>query len=249
MRLLPAGDTALAAELGDTAERETNGRVLALAARVEAARIAGVVELVPTFRSLMIHYDPLVLTSADLCRRLEVLAVDLDVAEIPGRDIELPACYEGDLAPDLEFVARATKLDPAEVAALHAAVTYRVYCLGFLPGYPYMGDTDPRLYVPRRENPRVRVPMGSVCMAVGQTGVYSLESPGGWHLVARTPVRLFDLARADPVLLAPGDRVKFRPVSRAEHDALEADAAAGRLAVAIGPARMERAMPSREDAR
>lgn len=227
MRLLSAGDTALVAELGDTADREINGRVLALAGRVEAARIAGIVELVPTFRSLMIHYEPTAVSAAALSEQVAVLARDLEVAEIPGRDIELPTCYEGDLAPDLEHVARETKLAPAEVVALHAAVTYRVYCLGFLPGYPYMGDTDRRLYLPRRETPRVRVPMGSVCIAVGQTGVYSLDSPGGWHLIARTPTRLFDVRSARPVLLSPGDRVRFRPISRAEHDDLEARAAAG----------------------
>ena len=229
MRLLASGDTALVAELGDTADRETNGRVLALAGRVEAARLAGVVELVPTFRSLMIHYDPMATSAAGLGEVVERLSEGLEVAEIPGRDVELPACYEGDLAPDLAYVAGETGLDPDEVVALHAAVTYRVYCLGFLPGYPYMGDTDPRLYLPRRTEPRVRVPMGSVCMAVGQTGIYSLESPGGWHLIARTPVRLFDPRRPQPVLLAPGDRVRFRPVSRAEHDVLDAAATAGRL--------------------
>lgn len=229
MRLLTSGDTALVAELGDTADRETNGRVLALAGRVEAAGLAGVVELVPTFRSLMIHYDPVATSAAELGAAVAGLSAGLEVAEIPGRDIELPACYEGDLAPDLEYVARETGLDPAEVVALHAAVTYRVYCLGFLPGYPYMGDNDPRLWLPRRLEPRVRVPMGSVCTAVGQTGVYSLESPGGWHLIARTPLRLFDLKRPEPVLLAPGDRVRFRPVSRAEHDELEDAAAAGRM--------------------
>ena len=237
MRLLAAGDTALVAELGDTVDREVNGRVLALAGRIEAARLAGVVELVPTFRSVMIHYDPLATTAAALAEHVAALAQDLEAALIPGRDIELPACYEGDLAPDLEHVARTCRLDPAEVVALHAAVTYRVYCLGFLPGYPYMGETDPRLRLPRRESPRVRVPMGSVCIAVGQTGIYSLESPGGWHLIARTPVRLFDLRRGAPVLLAPGDRVRFRPVSRAEHDALEAAAAAGRLEIAPAEAR------------
>ena len=229
MRLLSSGDTALVVEFGDVVDREINARVLALAERVEAAAIAGVVEMVPTFRSLMIHYDPVVLPGKALRAHVRRLANGLKGVELHGRDWVLPACYEGDLAPDLEDVARATGLDPAEVVALHAGTTYRVYCLGFLPGYPYMGDTPPQLTLPRRETPRVRVPMGSVCIAVGMTGIYSLDSPGGWHLIARTPVRLFDLRRSDAVLLAPGDRVRFEPVSRARHDELEACAAEGHL--------------------
>ena len=235
MRLLASGDTALVVEFGETVDRQINAQVLALAERVEAANIAGIVETVPTFRSLMIHYDPTVLSGRDLRAHVERLLDGLEAIELSGDDWVLPTCYEGgDLAPDLEDVARATGLDPAEVVALHSDTTYRVYCLGFLPGYPYMGDTPARLLLPRRETPRVRVPMGSVCIAVGLTGVYSLDSPGGWHLIARTPVRLFDLRRPRPVLLKPGDRVRFAPVSREVFDDLEAQAAEGRLSVAPG---------------
>lgn len=230
MRLLAGGDTALVVEFGETVDREINARVLALADRIEAAAIAGVVEMVPTFRSLMIHYDPVVLPHRELRAHVERLVVGLEAADLPGRDWVLPACYVGDdLAPDLAHVARATGLDVDEVVSLHASTTYRVYCLGFLPGYPYMGDTPASLTLPRRETPRVRVPMGSVCIAVGLTGVYSLDSPGGWHLLARTPVRLFDTRRPDAVLLEPGDRVRFQPVSREAYDELAARAAEGTL--------------------
>lgn len=232
MRFLAGGDTALVVEFGQEVDRHVNGLVLALADRVEGARISGVVELVPTFRSLMIHYDPLVIPGADLRARVARLTDGLAAAEIPGRDWVLPACYEGDLAPDLEEVARRTGLSSAGVVALHSQTVYRVYCLGFLPGYPYMGDTPEVLNLPRRETPRVRVPMGSVCIAVGMTGIYSLESPGGWHLIARTPVRLFDTRRRDAVLLRPGDRVRFAPVSFVDWERLEADAAEGRLKIA-----------------
>ena len=230
MRLLASGDTALVVEFGETVDRQINAQVLALAERVEAAHIAGIVETVPTFRSLMIHYDPTRLLGRDLRAHVERLLVGLEAIELSGDDWVLPTCYEGgDLAPDLEDVARTTGLDPAEVVALHSGTTYRVYCLGFLPGYPYMGDTPARLLLPRRETPRVRVPMGSVCIAVGLTGVYSLDSPGGWHLIARTPIRLFDLRRSRPVLLKPGDRVRFAPVSREVFDDLEVKAGEGRL--------------------
>jgi inhibitor of KinA len=231
MRFLAGGDTALVVEFGQEVDRHVNGLVLALADRVEGARISGVVELVPTFRSLMIHYDPLVIPGTDLRARIAQLTDGLAAAEIPGRDWVLPACYEGELAPDLEEVARRTGLGSAEVVALHSQTVYRVYCLGFLPGYPYMGDTPEVLNLPRRETPRVRVPMGSVCIAVGMTGIYSLESPGGWHLIARTPVRLFDTRRRDAVLLRPGDRVRFAPVSFVDWERLEADAAEGRLTI------------------
>jgi inhibitor of KinA len=232
VRLLPSGDTALVVEFGDVVDRGINGLVLALAARLEAAPLPGIVELVATFRSLMIHYDPRVVANRDLRAHIERLVVGLEAIDIPGRDWVLPACYEGEHAPDLADVAEATGLSPERVVALHAGATYRVYCLGFLPGYPYMGETPPELMMPRRENPRVRVPMGSVCMAVGLTGVYSLESPGGWHLIARTPVRLFDLRRADAVLLQPGDRVRFEPISKEQYAAMDAQAVAGRLDIA-----------------
>ncbi|HEX4892122.1 MAG TPA: 5-oxoprolinase subunit PxpB [Hyphomicrobiaceae bacterium] len=237
MRFLAGGDTALVVEFGEEVDRQVNGLVLALADRVERAQLPGVIELVPTFRSLMVHYDPLVIPGADLRDRLARLMDGLAAAEIPGRDWVLPACYEGDLAPDLEDVARRTGLDAAEVIALHSRTVYRVYCLGFLPGYPYMGDTPEVLNLPRRETPRLRVPMGSVCIAVGMTGIYSLESPGGWHLIARTPVRLFDTRRRDAILLRPGDRVRFDPVSRRDWELMEAEAAEGRLKIAPeGPA-------------
>ena len=148
-----------------------------------------------------------------------------------GRLWQLPACYEGDCAPDLDDVARATKLTTAEVVATHAHETYRVYCIGFLPGFPYMGDLPAPLELPRRPSPRIRVPMGSLSMAMRMTGIYPLESPGGWHLIGRTPVRIFDRRRADAVLLQPGDEVQFTPVSRIEYDRLEAAAIAGTMNV------------------
>jgi KipI family sensor histidine kinase inhibitor len=231
-RFLVAGDTALVVELGDTISRAISDRVLALAEAVSARAIPGVVELVPTFRSLMIHYDPLALEADALEAAVRPLLAGLSVAPLHGRLWMLPCCYGGDLGPDLEEVAARTGHTVAEVIAIHAAATYHVYALGFLPGYPYMGDVPEALSLPRRETPRVKVPMGSVCIALRMAGVYSLESPGGWHLLGRTPVRLFDPRREEAVLLAPGDRVRFVPVPREEHDRLEEEAASGRLALA-----------------
>lgn len=231
-RLLASGDTALVVEFGETVDRALNAQVMALADRIEAAHLPGVVELVPTFRSLMIHYDPLLTSQAKLADALQLLLVDLDAVERAGRLWHIPVCYEGDLGPDLDDVAKATKLTAAEVVATHAGTIYQVYCVGFLPGFPYMGDLPPALELPRRTSPRIRLPQGSVCMAMRMTGVYPIESPGGWHLLGRTPVRLFDRRREDAVLMAPGDRVKFDPIGRAEYDRLEALASSGKLQIA-----------------
>jgi KipI family sensor histidine kinase inhibitor len=233
-RFLAAGDTALVVEFGDRVERLLSERVLALADAVEARAIPGVVELVATFRSLMIHYDPLRIGQAELEAAVRPLLVGLGTVAHAGRVWTLPCCYGGELGPDLAEVAERTGLSEEQVVAIHSAETYHVYYLGFLPGYPYMGDVPKALSLPRRATPRVKVPMGSVCIALGMAGIYSLESPGGWHLIGRTPARLFDPRRADAVLLAPGDKVRFLPVTRKEHDRLEAEAAAGTLMLVPG---------------
>jgi KipI family sensor histidine kinase inhibitor len=228
-RFLAAGDSALVVEFGETADRAISERVLALADAIEARAIPGVVELVPTFRSLMVHYDPLRLAAADLEAEIAPLLGTLGAVRHHDRHFTLPVAYGGDLGPDLNEVAERTELAPDEVVRLHTSVTYHVYAIGFLPGYPYMGDGPEALSLPRRETPRVRVPMGSVCIAFRQAGIYSLESPGGWHLLGRTPVRLFDTRRPNAVLLAPGDKVRFEPISHEDFERLDADAAAGRL--------------------
>ena len=230
-RFLAAGDTALVIEFGETADRETSERVLALAEALGARAMPGVAELVPTFRSLMVHYDPLRLDAAELEAEIVPLLGHLGAVRQEARHFTLPAVYGGALGPDLAEVAERTGLSQDDVVRLHTSVVYHVYALGFLPGYPYMGDGPEALSLPRRETPRVRVPRGSVCIAFRQAGVYSLESPGGWHLLGRTPVRLFDPRRANAVLLAPGDKVTFKAIPLDEFDRLEADAEAGRLDV------------------
>jgi KipI family sensor histidine kinase inhibitor len=127
----------------------------------------------------------------------------------------VPVCYESDFAPDLESVARQTKLAPEEVVALHSGTRYHVYMIGFVPGFPYMGDLAEALVLPRRADPRIRVPPGSVAIATAMTAIYPLESPGGWHLIGTTPIRIFDTAASPPALFAPGDAVEFEPVDSA----------------------------------
>jgi KipI family sensor histidine kinase inhibitor len=227
VRLLSCGDTALAVEFGDAIEAHVSALVLALAERLTAAAIAGVGELVPTFRSLTVYYDPNVLSQAELKEKLRPLLGGLEAAEGAGRLWRLPACYDSSVAPDMAEVAHRTGLTPDQVAEAHSATTYHVYMVGFLPGYPYMGDLPPELALPRRENPRTKVPPGSIAIATSLTAVYTLESPGGWHLIGRTPVPLWDLRRDPPAVLAAGDKVQFEPISLEAYEGLAARAAAG----------------------
>ncbi len=231
-RLMPSGDTALVIEFGDRIDREINARVIALADRIWLAEITGIVEMVPTFRSLMVHYDPIILGYGALCDRIRALLPDLSAIAHQHRLWVLPTCFGGEHGPDLDDVARRTGLRSSEVIAELTAHSYHVYCLGFLPGWPYMGDLPDSLSLPRRENPRTKVPMGAVCIAQKMTGVYPLESPGGWHLLGRTPVRMFDMRRPQPVLLSPGDEVRYTPISAAAFADLEAKAEAGLLEIA-----------------
>ncbi|MGQ0750008.1 MAG: 5-oxoprolinase subunit PxpB [Betaproteobacteria bacterium] len=231
VRFLPSGDTAVVAEFGDRIDRALNRRVLRLNAAVRAARIAGVVETLPTFRSLMVHYDPLLTSSADVISAIERLIAQEESAAESGRLWRIPACYEGPHAPDLEDVAQRAGLAPDEVIRLHSATQYQVYMIGFSPGFPYMGDAPGPLALPRRTDPRVRVPAGSIAIAAGMTSVYPVESPGGWHLIGATPARLFDLSWPQPALLAPGDNVRFEPVDAGEYERIRAAVATGEYRV------------------
>jgi KipI family sensor histidine kinase inhibitor len=219
-------------EFGTGIDRRLNGKVLALARRLEQAardgRIAGIVETVPTFRSLMIYYDPLVLSAAVLTARIDELAADLKPAAEGGRTWRLPACYDSSLAPDLDHVAGRAGLSPRQLVDCHSGVAYHVYMLGFLPGQAYMGDVPAPLDLPRRETPRLKIPAGSLAIAMNMTCIFPLESPCGWHLIGRSPIRLWD-GEGGGALLAPGDRVTFAPVSLREFEELRARSAARTL--------------------
>lgn len=230
-RILSSGDTALVVEFGSVIDRRLSGLVLTLDGRIGLACIPGVVETVPTMRSLMVHFDPLRTSHAELLPQIGRLLEGLEASDPVGRRWLLPVCYDAELGPDLDDVAARTGLSREEVIALHASATYRVYMIGFLPGHPYMGDLPERLRLPRRESPRVAVPPGSVSIATTMTAIYPLESPGGWHLLGRTPLPIFDVTQAQPSLLSPADEVRFRRIERAEYDALAAKAAAGELAL------------------
>jgi inhibitor of KinA len=224
-KLLPAGDTALVVEFGDGIDQVLSARVLALAESVNALALAGVSETVPTFRSLMIHYDPLVLPTESLARTVAQLMDDLRPLAQLGRSWRLPACYDASIAPDLAYVATECGLTPAQVIERHSAVIYHVYMLGFLPGQAYMGDLPPQLALPRRRTPRHQIPPGALAVATKMTCIFPRNTPCGWHLIGRSPVPLWRNAPHPHALLTPGDKVTFTPVSLREYESMIARAA------------------------
>lgn len=229
-RILDLGDRAITLEFGDAIDPALLARVAALDHACATAALPGVIETVPTFRSLTLIFDPLLTSRSKLLPALErLLAVPETSCARPTRRWRLPACYEGDFALDLADVALRCGISRDEVIEQHAGAEYVVYMLGFLPGFPFMGDVAEKLRLPRRAEPRVAVPAGSVAIANGLTAVYPWQSPGGWHLLANCPVPLFDSGRAAPSLLAAGDHVHFEVVDVAEHARIKRALAAGEL--------------------
>ena len=228
VRFLPAGDTALVVEFGDRIDRALSDRVLQLSQRIRVDRLPGVTETVPTFRSLMVHYDPTATNGARLVSEIRARIGDSEARTHRCRLWRLPACYAPSFAPDLVSVAERTGLAPQEVVRRHAQTQFHVYMIGFTPGCPYMGDLPPELHLPRRVDPRMRVPSGSIAIAAGLSIIYPAESPGGWHLIGATPVQLFDPRSKRPSLLAPGDAVRFEPVGLDDYAAIHAAIAGNR---------------------
>jgi KipI family sensor histidine kinase inhibitor len=229
-RLLPVGDTALTVEFGASYTPEAAARARSLDRQLEGTE--GIVERVATLRSLTIHYDPRRLGLRRLTALLRALP-PVAAAEAEGARWVLPICYEGDHAPDLADLSTRLGLTPAEIVEIHAAGCYRAIMVGGYPGYPYLAGLDPRLAVPRRTTPRLAVPAGSLAVANEFTAIYPQTVPGGWNLLGRTPVPLFDPARERPALIATGDEVRFRPVPVEEFDALSGRVRAGADPVAL----------------
>ena len=210
---LPAGDQALVVELGDEVSPEINSRVQGLTHAIEKNGVLGVVDVIPTYRSLLVQYDVTQITLTDLQDRLVDLESSMDERTLQrGRTISIPTLYRGAYAPDLAFVAEHSGLTEEEVIDLHSGTDYLVYMMGFTPGFPYLGGLSEKLVTPRLDTPRVEIPAGSVGIAESQTGVYPVASPGGWRLIGRTPLDLFDAQREPPSLISAGDYVRFVPI-------------------------------------
>ncbi len=216
-RIRLCGERAVTVEFEERIDRATNLRVHRLAVELRQRLGGAILSLIPTYRSLLVCYDP----GACSYERLHLAVEECLDAEPalaadgapPGRVIEIPVCYGGDYGPDLEMLAAGRGLSPQRALELHSSGEYFVYMIGFTPGFCYLGGLDERLVTPRRKEPRLKVPAGSVGIADRQTGIYSIASPGGWQIVGRTPLILFAPERTDPFLLRPGDTVRFRPIS------------------------------------
>jgi KipI family sensor histidine kinase inhibitor len=213
----PMGDRGLLLEFGDEINREINEKVRRIALAIQAEAMEGIIETVPTYRSLLIIYNPVILTMEELKERLKGIEEGLQQTPLPEPKLtRIPVVYGGIYGPDLEEVAKYLQISPEEVIRLHCSKPYLIYMIGFMPGYPYMGELPQGLAVPRLKTPRLIVPKGSVAIAQRQTGIYSMESPGGWQLLGRTPVEMFDPEKNPPALLQMGDFVQFYQISEKE---------------------------------
>ncbi|NEW86308.1 MULTISPECIES: 5-oxoprolinase subunit PxpB [Rhodopseudomonas] len=229
-RLLPSGDTAITVEFGRDISDESNRRVLALDRRLKQSPVAGIVETVPTYRSLLVHYDPETVGFGALSDQLVSLAqAPDDDATIARRRWRIPVCYGGEHGIDLEDAARALNITPDALVARHAAGDYRVAMIGFTPGWSYLSGLDPALAMPRRQAPRLHTPAGTISVGGIQAGIQCLAGPSGWHLLGRTPVRTYQLHREPIFLLEPGDAISFAQIDAKEFAEREDAASHGEI--------------------
>ena len=211
------GDRALLVELGDAIHPDVNRKVRELFLVLEEKKVPGIKDLVPSYRSLTVVYDPLELTLPTLQNTVAELWKHTDASRLPQpKMLEVPVVYGGQRGPDLEWVASYHQLSPEEVIRYHTLPTYQVYMIGFTPGYPYLGEVPEAIATPRRQTPRTVVPQGSVAIAQRQTGIYPVQSPGGWHILGWTPLKLFDAENSPPSLLEMGDLAKFISIREEE---------------------------------
>ncbi|MBA39746.1 MAG: allophanate hydrolase [Dehalococcoidia bacterium] len=210
----PMGDSALMVVAGNSISVEVNEKVHNMISIIKEQDWPGIKEIVPTYSSFVIHFDPFIFSSDGLIACVADLWDCKEVSEeTKTKTVLIPTLYGSDYGLDLESVSEFTNLSVEEVIDIHSETEYLVYALGFSPGFPYLGGLDPRIHCPRLETPRISVPKGSVAIADSQTGVYPVSSPGGWRLIGQTPVTMFDPDRSDPSIVNPGDYIRFVPIS------------------------------------
>lgn len=218
IKILTAGDSSLLIEFGKEISPEINQKITATVQLMKEQHIEGVVDIIPAFCSLLINYDPRVIRYDELKSRMRDL-VKMDIKAEAGRKkvYEIPVCYGGAYGPDIENIAKHAGLSVEEVIEIHSSRDYLIYMLGFLPGFTYLGGLDERIHTPRLANPRLKINAGSVGIGGSQTGIYPMDSPGGWQLMGMTPVKTYDPSREVPILVEAGDYIRFVPVSEEEY--------------------------------
>ncbi len=219
-KYLAVGDRGLLVELGTNISLEVNRKVHTLNRVISKLHLKGVEECVPTYRSLLIYFDPEETSVERLADTIKGLEIDFDSCKVETRKqvVEVPVAYGGTFGPDLDFVAKYHRLDVEDVVQIHSGREYTVYMIGFVAGFPYLGKVADEIATPRLETPRMQVPQGSVGIAGSQTGIYPCESPGGWQIIGRTPIELFCARKNPPTVVEPGDTVKFKPVEKVEFE-------------------------------
>jgi len=233
-KYLISGDKALVIEFGDSIEEAINAKIRSITLAIEKEGIIGIIETIPTYRSLMVIYEPMILELEDLIDKVKAIEAKMGEMKLPdAKVIEIPTLYGGEYGPDIEFVAEQNNISIDDVIKIHASRSYLIYMIGFTPGFPYLGGMDDKIATPRLQTPRTKIPVGSVGIAGKQTGIYPIESPGGWQLIGRTPVKLYDPYRKDPVLLNAGDYIKFVQIDEVEYKEIEALESEGKYKVII----------------
>ena len=220
----PVGDCAISIDFGQVIDPKINRHIRQTIERIQELRLDGITELVPTYCALLIQYDAMLYSYSDICNLMEPLLEPsaTDDANERVTVIEIPTVYGGEFGPDLGFVASHNNLSEDEVVSIHSGTDYLVYMLGFIPGFTYLGGMDPRIATPRLSSPRTLIPAGSVGIAGEQTGTYPSDSPGGWQIIGRTPVTMYDMSKEQAALLSAGDYVRYVPIDEAEYNRIKA---------------------------
>ena len=214
----PVGDCAISIDFGQVIDPKINRQIRQVIEQIKVLQLDGIIELVPTYCALLVQYDAMVYTYSDICRILDPILQEsvTDSANERVTIVEIPTIYGGEYGPDLGFVASHNHISEAEVVSIHSGTDYLVYMLGFIPGFTYLGGMDPRIATPRLPSPRTLIPAGSVGIAGEQTGTYPSDSPGGWQIIGRTPVTMYDMSKKQAALLQAGDYVRYVSINENE---------------------------------
>ncbi len=221
LHYIPSGDSAFIIKAGDGISEEVNRTVMKLLVRLEEWKIAGITDFIPAYNELMVSYDPSLTGYRQLLDILRACGADIEDVELPeAGTVDVPVLYGGEYGPDIQDVADMGYLSQDDVITIHSSALYRVYMLGFTPGFCYLGGMDKRIATPRRQSPRMKIPAGSVGIAGNQTGIYPVESPGGWNLIGRTPLQLFNPFMKPEFLFSAGDSIRFVPMNEDEFNTI-----------------------------